>query len=62
MKNTLEIASRFREIILNGTWVANTNYKDQLTNLDWKIATTPIKSLNTIASFGATYSLLYQRN
>lgn len=50
MKNTLEIASRFREIILNGTWVANTNYKDQLTNLDWKIATTPIKSLNTIAS------------
>ncbi len=49
MKNTLEIANRFREIILNGTWVANTNYKDQLTNLDWKIATTPIKNLNTIA-------------
>lgn len=49
MKNTLEIANRFREIILNGTWVANTNYKEQLTNLDWKIATTPIKNLNTIA-------------
>jgi len=49
MKNTLEIAYRFREIILNGTWVANTNYKEQLTNLDWKIATTPIKNLNTIA-------------
>jgi uncharacterized damage-inducible protein DinB len=49
MKNTLEIANRFREIILNGTWVANTNYKIQLANLDWKIATTPIKNLNTIA-------------
>lgn len=49
MKNTLEIANRFREIILNGTWVANTNYKDQLANLDWKIAITPIKNLNTIA-------------
>jgi hypothetical protein len=49
MKNTLEIANRFREIILNGTWVANTNYKEQLINLDWKIATTPIKNLNTIA-------------
>jgi hypothetical protein len=49
MKNTLEIANRFREIILYGTWVANTNYKNQLTNLDWKIATTPLKNLNTIA-------------
>lgn len=49
MKNTVEIANRFREIILNGTWVANTNYKDQLENLDWEIATTPIKNLNTIS-------------
>jgi len=49
MKNTVEIANRFREIILNGTWVANTNYKDQLENLDWKIAVSPIQNLNTIA-------------
>jgi len=49
MKNTLEIANRFREIILNGTWVANTNYKHQLENLDWKIAVTPIKNLNPIS-------------
>ncbi len=49
MKNALEIANRFREIILNGTWVANTNYKNQLENLDWKIAVTPIQNLNTIA-------------
>ncbi|KAF2516583.1 DUF1572 family protein [Flavobacterium foetidum] len=49
MKSTLEIANRFREIILNGTWVANTNYKDQLDGLAWKIAVTPIQNLNTIA-------------
>jgi len=49
MKITLEIANRFRETILNGTWIANTNYKDQLENLDWKIAVTPVKNLNTIS-------------
>lgn len=50
MKNTVEIANRFREVILNGTWIANTNFKDQLENLDWKIAVSPIQNLNTIAA------------
>ena len=49
MKSSTEISSRFREIILSGTWVANTNYKDQLVALDWKTATTPLCSLNSIA-------------
>ncbi len=49
MKNTVEIANRFREVILNGTWIANTNFKDQLENLDWEIAVKPIQNLNTIA-------------
>ena len=49
MKNTNEIANRFREVILNGTWIANTNYYDQLATLNWKIATTKFNSLNTIA-------------
>ncbi|MCG2611461.1 DUF1572 family protein [Flavobacterium sp. SM15] len=44
-----QIANRFKEVILNGTWIANTNYKDQLSNLDWKTATTEFQSLNTIA-------------
>jgi len=48
MRNTYQMAKRFREIILNGTWVANTNYKDQLYNLNWEIATTKFNSLNTI--------------
>ncbi len=49
MKKTDQIANRFQEVILNGTWVANTNYKEQLSNLNWEIATTKFKSLNTIA-------------
>jgi hypothetical protein len=49
MKSTVEIANRFREVILNGTWIANTNFKDQLENLDWKIAVNPLQNLNTIA-------------
>ncbi|MCR4030580.1 MULTISPECIES: DinB family protein [Flavobacterium] len=50
MKSTSEIANRFREVILNGTWIANTNFKDQLENLDWKIAVSPVQNLNTIAA------------
>ena len=49
MTNSLQIANRFREVILNGTWIANTNFKDQLTGLDWQIATKKVDSLNTIA-------------
>jgi len=44
-----QIANRFREVILNGTWIANTNFKDQLSNLNWQIASTRLESLNTIA-------------
>ena len=49
MTISLQIANRFREVILNGTWIANTNFKDQLVNSDWQIATKKAGSLNTIA-------------
>jgi len=49
MKANEEIAGRFREIILNGTWVANTNYKHQLADLDWQVATKQVATFNTIA-------------
>jgi hypothetical protein len=49
MKSTYELAKRFREVILNGTWVANTNYKQQLADLNWELATARVHSLNTIA-------------
>ncbi len=50
MERTKQIANRFREVILNGLWIANTNYKDQLSNLTWKQATMKTGSLNTIAA------------
>lgn len=49
MKNQLPLANRFREVILNGTWIANTNFKDQLESLDYKMATAKIQNLNTIS-------------
>lgn len=49
MTETTEIANRFRETILNGTWIANTNYKDQLDGLDYQTAIAKVGSLNSIA-------------
>ena len=39
MNKSQAIANRFREVTLNGTWIANTNFKHQLSNLNWEIAT-----------------------
>ena len=44
-----QLANRFREVLLNGTWIANTNFRLELDNLNYEIATTKIDSLNTIA-------------
>jgi hypothetical protein len=50
MHSTTQIANRFREVLLNGTWVAGTNFKDQLSDVNWQIATTKLGALNTIAA------------
>ena len=57
MENSNQIANRFREVLLNGKWIANTNYKDQLSNVTWEQATSKIGSLNTIAAL--TYHINY---
>jgi hypothetical protein len=49
MKATHTLANRFREVILNGTWIANTNFKHQIEGMNWEMATTKVGSLNTIA-------------
>ena len=49
MESPSQIAKRFREVVLNGTWVAGTNFRDQLTNVSAEQATQKIGSLNTIA-------------
>ena len=57
MENSTQLANRFREVYLNGTWIANTNYKDQLSKPSWKQAIHKIGSLNTIAAL--TYHINY---
>lgn len=49
MSSPTKLANRFREVILNGTWIANTNFKNELDDLDWEIATAKFQNLNTIA-------------
>lgn len=50
MKTNVQLSAlRFKEVILDGTWIANTNYKAELSGLDWKIAVSKVEPLNTIA-------------
>jgi hypothetical protein len=44
------IASRLREVFLDGHWVANTNYKTLILSLNWEQATVKIADVNTIAA------------
>jgi uncharacterized damage-inducible protein DinB len=49
MEDSVILANRFLEVILNGKWVANTNFKDQLDTLPFEKAETRVGTLNTIA-------------
>lgn len=50
MAHNQQLAKRFEEVLLTGTFIANTNYKDQLTNLIWEIVTAKIGDLNSIVN------------
>jgi hypothetical protein len=43
------LANRTEEVLLNGKWIANTNFKEQIESVSWREATTKIDELNTIA-------------
>ncbi len=51
------MASRLREVLLNGHWIANTNYKEQILSVNWQQATQKVDNLNTIAAL--TYHINY---
>lgn len=57
MERTNFLAIRLKEVLLDGRWIANTNYKDQLMNVSMEQATTKIGSLNSIAAL--TYHINY---
>lgn len=50
METPVELSNRFREVLLDGKWIANTNYKDQLQDVDLRSALRKIGDLNTIAA------------
>lgn len=53
----LTIASRFREVFLDGYFIANTNYKQSLEDVSIEQATAKVGDLNTIAAL--TYHINY---
>ena len=50
MNRNTTLASRLREVFLDGHWIANTNYKEQLESINWKQAIQKVDNLNTIAA------------
>lgn len=57
MKRTESLANRLQEVLLNGRWIANTNYKHQLEDITWEQAIKKVGSLNTVAAL--TYHVNY---
>jgi hypothetical protein len=57
MTHAQQLAHRFREVLLSGRWVANTNLKEQLEGMDYRVATRKVGELNTIAAL--TFHLHY---
>lgn len=49
MNLTAQIAKHFREVHFGGNWTCS-NLKDNLADLPWEQAITPIQNLNTIAA------------
>ncbi len=49
MENATQLANRFKEVLLDGKWIANTNFKDQLSDVTWEEAMQKVSALNTIA-------------
>ncbi|WP_300598329.1 DinB family protein [Niabella sp.] len=50
MTQAAQLAKRFREVHLNGDWVAATNLKAALSGLSWNEANEKVGTLNTIGA------------
>lgn len=49
MTRNLDITNRLREVLLDGKWIANTNFKEQIESISWQQAIQKVENLNTIA-------------
>lgn len=54
-----DLANRLKEVLLNGKWIANTNFKEQIISTSWKQAIEKVENLNSIAllTFHVNYYL-----
>ena len=50
MERKTSLVSRLREVLLDGHWIANTNFRMLILSVDWQQATHKIGNLNTIAA------------
>lgn len=57
------LSKHFKGVLFGGNW-SDSNYKDQLSDVDWKMATSKVEGLNTIAQLvcHATYYLPHITN
>jgi hypothetical protein len=60
MSRNITLADRLREVFLNGYWIANTNYKDQIQSCTWQQASQKNGTFNTIAAL--TFHINYYLN
>lgn len=60
MNSNQFLAKRLREVFLNGYWIANTNYKNQLKQITWQQALQKPLNLNSIAAL--TFHVNYYLN
>ena len=57
MNRNIALANRLRDVLLDGKWIANTNFKEQIMNIHWEQAIQKMGDLNTIAAL--TYHINY---
>ena len=50
MIRNIILANRIREVLLDGHWIANTNYKQEIQHTTWQQAIHKLGSLNSIAA------------
>jgi hypothetical protein len=44
-----DLAHRLKEVLLSGKWIANTNFNEQITSINWEQAIERVGNLNSIA-------------
>lgn len=48
MESSSQLATRLRQVFLDGKWITNLNYKEGLEDISWEEANQKIENLNTL--------------